>query len=381
MSLHLSDLFPLEDLEAALAVGNVIRRSHFTLPLSLYTYARACQYDNTWTPVTTRCRGLILDDTTSEIVALPFPKFFVTGMHGSYPFAPPLPDKPFEIFDKVDGSLCVLSHYDGKWNVSTKGSFYSEQANFAQTMIDNSDLSLLDPSLTYLAEVIYPDNRIVIDYGDRTDLVLLGAYSLETGKDISLSDIAHHWDDIGSVVRSYGLADDVSELEAIAAADRTLDDRSATGTTDEGWVIRYPCGLRAKLKLSSYLALHKMYTHTNEKTVWEVLARGQDPSVLFGSDGSNSDTENINDVVPDEFSDYVRNVVTSLRSEFSDYINAAQAEYEKFHHITERKEFASHVIKSPYKAALFKLRDGRSIEELAWKHIKPRGDTPFMRDE
>ncbi|ACU71882.1 conserved hypothetical protein [Catenulispora acidiphila DSM 44928] len=366
--LHLHDLFSPADLQAEIEAKFVTRKQHPTLPLSLYVYGQSCQYEHHWTPVTMCCRGLIVDDTTGRIVALPFPKIFVTGMHGVHDFAPPLPTEPFEIFEKVDGSLIIAFHYDGRWHAASKGSFASEQSAWAQARLDAADTSLLDPALTYLAEAIYPANRIVVDYGAREDLVLLAAYEPATGAEKALAKVAAHWAPIGPVVRSWGLGKDVREVEVLAADSRRIDGRTAGGTEDEGYVIRFTSGIRAKIKLSSYLALHKLYTGTNERTVWEVLASGQDPAVLF-------------DTVPDEFAGWVRQVAARLRGEFDAYVAAARADFDAIGPTAERKSFAEQAMKSEHRAALFRLYDGRDIDDLAWKSIKPRGDVPFVTDE
>lgn len=364
----LADLIPPADLQAEIDAGYVTRKQHPELPLSIYTYTQACQYSHHWNPVTMRCRGLIADDQTGRIVALPFPKIFVTGMHGVHDFAPPLPAEPFEIFEKADGSLAICYHYDGQWRAASKGSFSSEQAQWAQAVLDRSDLSRLDPELTYLAEAIYPTNRIVVDYGTREDLVLLAAYRPATGGEEPLASVGEHWQPIGSVVRSWGLNDRLAAVEALAAANTTIDGRTIGGTEEEGYVIRFASGVRAKLKQAAYLALHKLYTGTNERTVWEVLASGQDPAVLF-------------DTVPDEFAGWVRQVAARLRKQVADYTAAAQQEFDRIGRILERKEFAAEAVKSPYSAALFRLYDGRDVADLAWKLFKPRGDTPFIVDE
>ncbi|MDX2863091.1 polynucleotide kinase, partial [Streptomyces scabiei] len=81
--MQLSDLFSLRDLETAIVAGHVTRKAHPSLPISILTYTRTCQYERVWNRVTTRCRGLVADDTTGEIVALPLPKFFNVGEHES----------------------------------------------------------------------------------------------------------------------------------------------------------------------------------------------------------------------------------------------------------------------------------------------------------
>lgn len=370
----LNDLIPADDLHAALDAGHVTRKSHPTLPLSIYTYTRECQYGHIWTPVTMRCRGLVADDLTHEVVALPFPKIFVTAMHGVHDFAPPLPAEPFEIFAKADGSLIIVFHYNGRWHAASKGSFISEQAQWAQAHLDAADLSGLDTGLTYLAEAIYPGNRIVVDYGQREELVLLAAYRPADGTEEPLADVAAHWKPIGPSVRSWGLSDGLTELENLAAASTTIDGSVVDGTVEEGYVIRFASGLRAKIKLSAYLTLHKLFTGTNERTIWEVLASGQNPAVLF-------------DQVPDEFADWARAIADQLHADHARIVDEATTAYADvmagLPPEPDRKTFALEAIKSPHKSALFLIHDGRdtAVAEWAWKQIKPRGDKPFKNDE
>lgn len=372
--MQLTDIIPFDDLTAAIDAGHVTRKIHPTLPLSILTYTRECQYGHIWTPVTMRCRGLIVDDETGEIVALPFPKIFVTAMHGVHDFAPPLPAEPFEIFEKADGSLIIVFHYAGQWHAASKGSFTSDQAQWAQAVIDAADLTDLDPELTYLAEAIYPDNRIVVDYGAREELVLLAAYRPADDTEVPLADVAPHWKRIGPVVRSWGMGEDIAELERLAAESTTVEGSAVGGTDEEGYVIRYASGLRAKVKLSAYLALHKLFTGTNERTIWEVLASRQDPAVLF-------------DRVPDEFADWAHAVAFGLRAEHDQIVGEAIRAYcgvvAELPADFDRKTFALAAQKSPYRSALFLVYDGRrdAVSAWAWKQIKPRGDRPFKIDE
>ncbi|MCX5239744.1 polynucleotide kinase [Streptomyces prunicolor] len=368
------ELIPPADLVAALDAGHITRKAHPELPLSIYTYTRECQYGHIWTPVTMRCRGLIADDVTGTVVALPFPKIFVTAMHGVHDFAPALPAEPFEIFAKADGSLIIVFHYDGRWHAASKGSFISEQAQWAQAVLNTADLSGLDTELTYLAEAIYPTNRIVVDYGQKEDLVLLAAYRPSDGSEEPLTTVAPHWKPVGSVVRSWGLGDDIAALEELAAASTTLDGATVSGTDEEGYVIRYASGQRAKVKLSAYLTLHKLFTGTNERTIWEVLASGQDPAVLF-------------DQVPDEFADWAHAVADQQRTEHVRIVDEAVAAYAGVMAVLptdpDRKTFALEAVKSPHRSALFLVHDGRdqAVSDWAWKQIKPRGDKPFKNDE
>lgn len=400
--LTLADLFPPDDLAAAIAAKHVERRQHPTLPVSIYTYTRECQLRHLWTPVTIQCRGLIVDDGTGEIVALPFPKIFVSAMHGVHDFAPPLPaDEPFEIFEKADGSLIILFHHDGRWHAASKGSFISDQAQWAQHRIDNADLSHLDPALTYLAEAIYPGNRIVVDYRDREDLVLLAAYRPADGTEELLSAVAPHWAGIGPVACSWGLSSDLAELEQLALASKTIDGDPAAGTEEEGYVIRFASGVRAKIKLASYLALHRLMTGTSPRDIWRALGVQRFPDetvkrvayILACSIGEiealraapsgplNALLEN----VPDEFDTWVHQIIDRIEADFRDQCDQAQAAFESLASLRhDRGAFgrAAQSITDPTRrACAFLLLDGRPIDTTIWKNTKPDATAPFVTDE
>lgn len=397
--MRLDELIPPDDLVDALAKGHVTRKTHPTLPLAILTYTRVCQYDNIWNPVTMTCRGLIVDSTTDEVVAYPFPKIFGTDMHNrGFDFAPPLPDEPFTICEKLDGSLIIVFHYDGRWRTASKGSFISEQAQWAQAWIDARDTSRLDPKLTYLAEAIYPGNRIVVDYGPLEELVLLAAYRPADGTEATFGFIRRQeWAPIGRLARSWGVRDDVGALAQRAATNLTMQGDEAGGHDEEGYVIRFANGQRAKVKLAAYLVLHKLFTGTNERTIWthrgiELMA-GMPPKcvaktlrcdvseVLAATANGRRPIEALLERVPDEFDAWVRGVLDRLHAEAEAYKAAVHAEFSGISHLTDRADFARHAIGSAHSGALFRLYDGRDITDFIWAHIRPAGNQPFKNDE
>jgi RNA ligase len=132
--------------------------------------------------ITLLARGIILDPKNKRVVATPFPKFFNVGER-----LDAIPDLPFEKFEKLDGSLIILFYHKGEWHTATKGSLGSEQAKWAVRWITAHDLSCLDKETTYLAEALYPENRIVVHY-QHTGLVLLGA-SRGDGSEIAYDEL------------------------------------------------------------------------------------------------------------------------------------------------------------------------------------------------
>lgn len=395
--LTLHDLLPAQALADSIDAGYVTRKTHPELPLSIYTYTRTAQYERVWNDVTTRCRGLVADDTTGAIVALPLPKFFNVGEHESgQPYAPALPDEPFEVYDKVDGSLAVVFHYADRWRVASKGSFISAQATWAQRLLDGRDTAALRPGTTYLAEILYPQNRIVVDYGDRRDLVLLAAFGRD-GTEVPLAEAASHWEGIGSVVTVWP-AMPIDELIALTESNTLPGGAPATGTQAEGFVLRFASGVRAKAKLAEYVRLHRLLTKATERDIWRAhgiqrfaglplkqLAQGLGTTVAEIEATGGKPLDALLDQVPDEFDAWVSEVIERLESEAARRERAIDEAYAGLAHLAaDRGAFARAVKALPdreVRAAMFLRLDGRSTELAVWRNVRPETSDPFTNDE
>ncbi len=72
----------------------------------------------------------------------------------------------FDVYEKMDGSLGILYWIDDKPFLATRGAFESEQAiKGTELLRKHQNLNKLNRNYTYLFEIIYPSNRIVVDYG------------------------------------------------------------------------------------------------------------------------------------------------------------------------------------------------------------------------
>ncbi|MEV7520256.1 RNA ligase [Streptomyces sp. NPDC091371] len=396
-TLTLHDLLPAQALDQAIDAGYVTRKTHPELPLSIYTYTRTAQYEHVWNQVTTRCRGLVADDTTGAIVALPLPKFFNVSEHESgRPYAPALPDEPFEVYDKVDGSLAVVFHYAGRWRVASKGSFISAQATWAQRRLDDKDTAALRPGVTYLAEILYPGNRIVVDYGDRRDLVLLAAFGTD-GTEVPLAEAAAHWEGIGSVVTVWP-AMPLGELIALTESNTLPGGAAATGTDAEGFVLRFASGVRAKAKLSEYVRLHRVLTKVTERDIWRAhgiqrfaglpakqLAQGLGCTVAEIEASGGKPLDVLLDQVPDEFDTWVRELIARFEEEAERRERAVDEAYAGLVHLAaDRGAFARAVRELPdrgIRAAMFLRLDGRSTDLVVWRFVRPEASDPYTNDE
>jgi RNA ligase len=397
----LSDILDPAVLAAEILDQKITRRTHPTLPLSIYTYGRSCQYENYWTPVTTACRGLVVDDSTGRIAAFCLPKFFNHGQHGKgYDYAPPLPeDESFEVYDKVDGSLGIVFHYDGAWRLASKGSFISEQAEWGQRYIDKADMSALDPSVTYIAEILYPENRIVVNYGDRKDLVLLAAFEAD-GTELPLADAAKAWEGIGSVVRTFDGRDSIAVMVRMGEENAHLDGSEATGTDAEGWVVRFAGGVRTKIKISEYVRLHRTLTGVGARDVWRAFGVQLHPDATvkqitqaIGVPAAEVEEMRAAEVgplsplldnVPDEFDAWVRGVCAELSAQSDALIGQIEVAFAALSELVgDRGAFARAIqaYDPVVRAGLFLKLDGRPLGLHVWRTLRPEASGPFRDDD
>ena len=176
---------------------------------------------------------------------------------------------PFEIFEKLDGSLITLYWHDGAWRAATKGSFASSQAAWAAEWLSRCDLSALVPGTTYLTEAIYPENRIVIRY-ERSGLTLLAAYA-EDGLELSYDELA---DVAGALDWPLARRHPASSLSELAAHVRELP------ATAEGFVLRFANGHRLKIKGDEYLRIHRLVSNVTPLALWAALQADDDMAAI-----------------------------------------------------------------------------------------------------
>ena len=170
----------LETLNRYFEDGLLYKQTHPTLPLTIWNYTEKVQYENLWDEITVQTRGLVTDDK-GNIVARPFKKFF--NLEEKKHTATP----DFEVFDKMDGSLGILFYYNNQWVMATRGSFTSDQAIKGFEMLQKYDYKSLNKKFTYLFEIIFENNRIVVQYPFE-DVVLLGMIETQTGYEVNIHD-------------------------------------------------------------------------------------------------------------------------------------------------------------------------------------------------
>ena len=320
--------------------------------LRLFCYSESCVYERRWDAVTLLARGLILDPDSKRVVATPFPKFFNVGEH-----AEAVPDLPFETFEKLDGSLIIIFRHKGQWRCATKGSLGSDQAKWAASWLGRFDLSHLDPDTTYLAEAIYPENRIVVHYKE-TGLVMLGAYRGD-GSEMGFDELISVADRLGWRTAKRHAFSAVSELLALAG---TLP------ASEEGFVIRFANGLRLKVKGDEYCRIHRLVSRLTPLAMWEAMQAGDD-------------LESVRRQLPEEFWADFDAITAILKRNIADLVEAVKAQAEAVAGLSDKEvglrldTFPAELRRFifPYRKNGGDLLSGRT-RELVFRSIRPDGN-------
>jgi RNA ligase len=355
--------FDINILNDYLEKGLVVKNNHPTLPISIWNYSRKCQYDNKWDEITKQCRGLILDQE-GNVIAKGFDKFFNIEEHKP----DEIPNEPFEVFEKLDGSLGILFWYEGKWILTSKGSFTSEQAIKGKDILDSKyNVHPIPKGYTTLVEIIYPQNRIVCNYGDDVSLVVLSMISNASGKELEYNSLKLIGEETNMpLVKVYDGISDYKTLKSMIDKER------------EGYVVKFRNGFRIKIKGEEYVRLHKILTEFSNVDIWEYLKDGRDVNELL-------------DRVPDEFDNWVKSTIRDIKygyfqvdetsGKLFDY--KMYGKYNDLEPETDKKKYAEWVMNQDeiLRPILFRMFDKKDYSDYIWKIIKPQYVRPFWKKE
>ena len=341
VGLHFLDF---DAIRSEVEAGYISEQRHATAPFRILNYTQRAQFDWRWNPQTMQCRGLIVDDD-DRVVSRPFTKFFSYEQLNGL-----VPHEPFEAYEKLDGSLGVLYRVDGDARIASRGSFVSDQAKRA-TEIYRQKYSgvVLDDRMTYIFEIIFPENRIVVNYGDLEDVILLAVIETETGLEQPLPDIGLR------VVKRY---------DGILEFDELLSQQDATR---EGFVVRFASGQRVKIKFEEYKRLHKLLTGVSAKHIWEALRSGDDLGQFV-------------DRVPDEYFQWLRRTEQELRSQFAVIDTRAKCEFAAAPAFATRKDAAIHFQRCEFPSVMFAMLDRKQYADQIWRMVRPVGQSAFRCD-
>lgn len=262
--------------------------------LMLYNYTDKCTYEKKWNKHTLNARGTVYEIATGKIVATAFPKFF------NFKELQPVIQKTlmkktkFTVCEKMDGSLGIVYFYDGKWRVNTRGSFSSDQAIKATEMLEGYFTSNMNTNVTYLVEIIYPENRIIVDYGMEEKMTLLAGINNETGKDVSLEEL--------SETSPFPDANIYHDFRSI---NEVIEEQARLGKMEEGFVVVFEDGYRCKFKSAEYLKVARLLSEMTPLNFWKAMKDGIVQQEILQE-------------IPEEFEDEVKRIKNGLEKRYKE---------------------------------------------------------------
>lgn len=346
--LNTTEVVSIEDIQALVRQGCtdwkqygfvVVRQSG---DLLIFNYTQEAQFEGRWNFLEVVSRGLIVHAKTGEIVARPFDKFFNWFEGGRKANG-----HIVTVTEKMDGSLGILYRDNGRCKIATRGSFDGEQAQWATAYLNaHWDLTGMGDEWTFLFEIIYPGNRIVVDYGNREDLVLLAIRNRHTGEYLPFYPDVY----INGLRLGFSLPK-TFEFNNVA---QIIEQGGVLDANQEGWVVEFSDGQRFKFKGDKYVELHRLISGLSFKNT---LAAVQSGTVGY-----------IREQIPDEFLtefnqwvDEINTTVITIKTECAAVFEQCPKD--------SRKDFALYVTGNwkQYAPYLFSMLDGREIEPLIYR--------------
>jgi hypothetical protein len=342
---------------------------HKEFPLAIYTYGRKAMHDHIWDNVTRKCRGIVVNTETGDIVARPFEKFFNLGTanmpetdSANFPSRKPL------VFEKVDGFLCTRYVWQGKSYIASKGSFTSVHAKWATAWYKEYVNDVWPLGYTPVFEGVTKNLRIVVDYKGFEGLVLLALINNESGEEVPYESLKY-----------WGESNNVRVVEKLTTTwqDAVKDTLKPTQNV-EGYVLTWQNvnepPFRVKVKYLEYLRLHRMVTGVSPKHIYDVLA---------GNSWSGEMDEYLNNSTP-WFNKFVTQWKTALEGKYKELALRTDEVFQDVRKklgvppygsaFPTRKDWAVEFTKPENKelsGALFGMLDGKDVRPILWKLTKP----------
>lgn len=283
--------------------------------LILYNYTDKTTFEKNWNYLTKQARGLIFDKKNGNVVARPFEKFFNIGENDSTQKHNLPLHLNYKVFEKIDGSLGILYFFNNKWRISTRGKLISEQSKKAEEILNKKiKIENLDKSLTYLIEIIYPENKLIIDYSNNESLVLLGAIETLSSKEL-------YYEKLLELAKCAGF--DLPKEYNNLKLDTILSNNIDFEDNIEGFVIRFDNNFRVKYKVDKYLEIARIKSHFSKKALFKSMKSGKVPTEYL-------------EHIPEEFIIQASSYVKELEQKYKEIEIEIGEEFSQFSNLSSK---------------------------------------------
>lgn len=337
----------IEALVEAVKQGYVRVGKHPKLPLKIYNYTVKAQSEGLWTPITRKCRGLILDNKYNIVVKSP-EKFFNIGEQ----FAANVDLNNARISEKSDGYMVIVKA-DSDWGllVTSRGSFDNKYTDAARKFITGDTLLRLVPNYSYFCELCqnFPgDESIILTQHPIPELICWAI------RDENFNEVIPDDECPFPIAKELSLAEAkeylTQQVEGIVAQDLKT-------------------GERVKLKTSWFLEHHRLIAHCTKKDIWNLL-------VLKYRDGIPYNLDTLD--IPDEFMQMMKNWESELLEGLESWLGYYKTLNQTLH-LSDQELVKTNLISKKDIHRLLSLRHKKkgfkSIEHQILLDLKPENDT------
>jgi len=293
-----------------------------------FSYTHEALFGGNMTPVEQVCRGLIIRHD-GVVLAWPMAKFFNLGE----PQCPTLPNLPYEVWEKIDGSLGIFWHDGDSWRCNTRGSFNNEYTQYALPEFRlTAPEQWAHPEYTYMFEIIIPNDPMQRAVKKDPGIYMIAMRHRWTGSDVRIPRVFGHT----------RVADRLPGL----TVDDLLEQQQHTEHT-EGWVVRFDNGFRVKIKTDWYLRVFRMLQQMTPDHIRDLLVEDSKWA----------------ESVPDDLRPQALRIADAIVDRAHELTTRVHRAYGELAGIETRKDFAIAVTNQHPDIArwLFKLRDAKDI--------------------
>ena len=327
-----------------------------------YNYTDKTTFNKKWDEITINARGTIYEISSGEVIAKSFCKFYNFSELDDETKTKYLNQENFDVYEKMDGSLGIVYFYDGKWRVNTRGSFTSDQAVKATEMLEKYDMDSIPTNITLLAEIIYPENRIIVNYGDEEKLTLLAMYNLDMKKEVPQN-----------LLTKYSPFP-VAEKYTFKSVKDIITKQSELSKMEEGFVVRFSDGYRIKFKSVEYIKIAKIISNMTPLQFWRNMENGKVNSEIL-------------EEIPEELREESDNIKNSLEREYTKVLDEIKKDFlfikRKLGTLSpdieeDRKTLGLYLkqddLQLKYSGAMFSVFLDGDVDKYIMKQIKPQGN-------
>lgn len=314
--------------------GFLREQIHPNKPLMIFNYSKKAEMEEHWNETTRMCRGLVLD-IYGEVIIPCIPKFFNHGTEFAEEIDMHDPDTI--ITEKNDGYMIQIKNSTKHGPIVTsRGSFTSEMAEKARTMVD---WGRLEEDYTYVCELCcnFPGDESIIVTRHKEEKLVCFCVKDSSGEELDIRTCR--------IPKCFERVKVMNYVEA---------QKYLTRMDVEG-VVLLNGGRRVKVKTNQFLAMHRLISDIRKVRVWELLKDGKD---IWDID------------VPDEFMNQLKKYRSELLEEKYALEKRVTWEYERTLQFSKKMIALDDSIEPWIKSLIFNKRDGKPIDEQLWKIIR-----------